>query len=863
MVPFPLLKILEFRAFDLLIFDLTYSMKRDYFFQGISISIFGLLALSLLTTTEVQASPKHQDTTASDLLVQNDSGNLAEVTGVELQETATGLQISLETKTGQKLVPLILPEGNQLVIDILDTVLALPQGDKFLETNPIPGVREISLTTVDASSIRLTITGEQQTPSAEIVPSTQDLILSVSLKEGERAQTDEAEIIDIVVTAQKTEESLQEVPLSITALDEKQLSDGNIQSLRGISDSTPNFSVLDASDSRYFLYYSLRGFSNSNITNRDAVGFYIDDVPYDYGGFLDQNLIDLERVEVLRGPQNILYGRSAIAGVVNTITRQPSDKLEFLGDISYGNFNNFEARGSVSAPIVKDKLGLRLSGSYGSRDGFIENTAQDNTVDDQSGGNGRAKLLWTPSEDWDVTLSGSFESYRDGGAPLVPLDRDDPFTTDQDVNGFSDFDANTQAVKVAYGGNKFRATSITSRRSSEVDQESELDFSALEGGSVINQFDSTIFSQEIRFQSPAKTDSLRWLVGGYFESRGFDTADNGFVVGDDAAELFQLPGGSSILSDSETTETTLATFGQVDYKPITPLTLTAALRYESNNAELEFLESNINIPDGTTIPNFRVEDIKSDSDALLPRFAVEYQLTPDIMTYASITAGYRPAGVNFGADNDSEEVLSFDRERSLNYELGFKSSWYDNRLVFNAAVFHNDVDDFQVVLFNQFLQAERIDNADASTTGAEFELRATPVRGFDILAGLGLVDTDFTNYTNSIIGEDFSDNNLLFTPGYTFNVAMQYRTQQGIVSRLELVGSGAVFFNEDNSLQSEPYSIVNGLLGYEFGENGVYFFANNIFDREYVTTAFEGFGFGDFGSYGAPATYGLQVKAEF
>ncbi|WP_144875926.1 TonB-dependent receptor domain-containing protein [Hyella patelloides] len=840
-------------------------MKLNYYFYH-GFAPICIIVLSLFTTVEAQAIPETADKlyhnrSARDLLVQSDRGELTEVTGVQLRQTAEGLEIVLETEIGQTLVPLILPEGNQLIIDILDATLALPQGDQFQETNPTAGIGEISVTQIDANSIQITITGEQQTPSAEVVPSSKDLILSVSSEAGEQAETDE--VIDIVVTAQRTEESLQEVPLSITALDEQQLADGNIQSLRGISDSTPNFSILDASGSRYFLYYSLRGFSNFNFTSRDAVAFYIDDVPYDYGGFLDQNLVDLERVEILRGPQNILYGRSGIAGAVNIITRQPSDRLEFLGDISYGNFDNFQSQASFSAPIVKDKLALRLSGGYSSRDGFIENTAQDNTVDDQSGGNGRAKLLWTPNQDWEITLNGSFEDYRDGGAPFIPLQRDDPFTTDQDVNGFNDFSANTQALKVSYSGAKVRFTSISSRRFSLVDQETDLDYTALDGGSVTNQFDSTIFSQELRLQSPAEAEKLRWLIGGYFESRDFQARDNGFIVGDDAASLFELSPGSSIFRNSDTSETTIATFGQVDYKPIEPLTLTVALRYESNDAELDFLENILTTPDGTVFPNFRVEDIESDSNALLPRFAVEYQITPTVMAYGSITAGYRPAGVNFAADNDSEEVLSFDAERSWNYELGLKSSWFNNRLVFNAAIFQHDINDFQVVIANQFLLPERTDNADARITGAEFELKATPFDGFDILAGLGFVDTDFTEFTNSITGEDFSDNNLLFTPGYTFNVAMQYRAKQGIVGRVELVGSGATFFNEENTLKSEPYIIVNALLGYEFGNNGVYFFANNIFDREYITTAFEDIGFGDFGTFGSPATYGLQVKAKF
>jgi iron complex outermembrane receptor protein len=833
---------------------------------------------NLLSTSKITESPAREDretgrqgdweTRKSDLKFVNTASALlaqgiTKVTGVTVNQTAEGLEVILKTAGGEQLVPLILPEGNNLVIDILDATLALPTGNEFRQANPTEGITEVTVTQIDKISIRLTIIGETQAPTAEVIPSPANLVLSVT-PEASTVQTEPSQEQEIFVTAQKIEESLQEVPLSITAFTEEDLEDAQISSFRGIADNTPNFSILDAAGSRYFVYYSIRGISNFNFSNRDAVGFYIDDVPYDYGGFLNLNLPDLERVEVLRGPQNILYGRSSIAGAINIITRRPSNELEFNGQISYGNYDDFEVQGSLSGPVVKDKLLLRLSGSYGSRDGYIRNIFLDEDIDNQSGGNGRAKLLWLPSENWEIDLSASFEDYRDGGPPLVLLDRPDPFEVEHNVSGFNDLISNAQSIKAVYNGQNLSFTSITARRFSKTNQESEIDFTPTDIGRVINQFDSTVISQELRLQSPGDGRQFQWIIGGYFESKQFNTDDDGLVFGNDAEALFGFPAGSSNLSNSETEEITLATFGQVSYQPVDPLTLSLGLRYESNNSKLKTLNNFFRTPDGLETLNFSVTDLEQDSDALLPRFAIQYNLNPDLMAYGSITRGYRPAGVNFSADTDSEEVLRFDAERSWNYEVGLKSSWLNNRLTANLALFHNTVDNFQVVLFNEFLQSERITNADARITGAELEVRATPVGGLDVIAGFGFADTEFKDYTNPITGENFSGNNLLFSPSLTYNLALQYRSVRGILGRVELVGSGKTYFTEDNNLTGDPYAIVNVRLGYEFDNYGIYLFGNNIFDKNYVTTAFRGLpGFGDFGSYGAPATYGVQFSAEF
>ncbi|MEM8613608.1 MAG: TonB-dependent receptor, partial [Cyanobacteria bacterium P01_H01_bin.105] len=293
--------------------------------------------------------------------------------------------------------------------------------------------------------------------------------------------------------------------------------------------------------------------------------------------------------------------------------------------------------------------------------------------------------------------------------------------------------------------------------------------------------------------------------------------------------------------------------------PIDALTLTTGLRYESTSSTLKNLERIISIPGLPDMPLFSLSDIDQDEDELLPRFAVEYRFSPDLMAYGSITRGYRPPGVNLGGGG--EESATYDAERSWNYEAGLKSSWLDNRLAVNLALFHTPVDDFQILQFD-LLGNSFTDNADVSIIGLELEARATPVEGFDIVAGLGLVDAEFTNFTNPFTGDNAEGNDLQFAPDVTYNLALQYRSPQGFFGRLELQGLGTTFFDDANTLKQDPYAIFNARLGYEFDNTGIYLFGNNIFGKDYINQAFS-LPPNAIASYGMPATYGVQVRSRF
>ncbi|MEC4812876.1 MAG: TonB-dependent receptor [Scytonema sp. PMC 1069.18] len=774
-----------------------------------------------------------------------------QITGVRLNSTANGIDVILETSGGGALAGSTSIEGNSLIVNIPNAQLQLQQGKEFLQENPIEGIAAVTVTAPDANNVQVSITGVDGTPTANVLQTQQGLILSV---------TPPAPGIEIVVTAQKRPEDIQDVPISITTLTEEEIEDADITSLDDISANTPNFSTFLSSRNTL---YSIRGLSNFNFLSRDPVAFYIDDVPYDYSGFIDVDLPDLERVEVLRGPQSTLYGRNAQAGAVNLITRKPTNTFEFNGSASYGNYDDLDVRAGISGPLIEDKLFFRLSGKYGSRDGYLKNTFLDTDVDYRSGGTGRAQLLWTPTEDWDISFNTSFDDYNDGAAPLVFLEQSNPYKIRQNFDGFNNLNSDTQSLRVVYKQPDFRLTSITARRFSNWELENEADLTTSDIFTQIADVDSTVFSQEIRLQSPEDSESFQWLFGGYFESKDFNVDADGFRYGVDAVALgfVRTPGRDRI--SAEIDETTFAVFTQASYKPIDALTLTAGVRYESFNSTLDsrartFIPAD-GSPSSSTGASFN--DVEKDGDIFLPRFVIQYRFNPNIMVYGSIARGYKPPGVNYRAEN--QQTLTYDVEKSWNYELGLKSSWLDNRLTVNLAVFHNPVDDFQVAVPGVTGLFADIANAEVSITGFEVEASATPLTGLNIIAGFGFTDAEFTNYTNPFTGQNFNGNTPAYAPDFTYNLAVQYRALRGIFARVELQGLGTTYLTDDNRFKQGPLAIVNARLGYELENYGIYFFANNIFDTEQVNSVVPFGSFGNIASYGVPATYGVQLKARF
>ncbi|MDV2994841.1 MAG: Vitamin B12 transporter BtuB [Chroococcidiopsis sp. SAG 2025] len=528
-----------------------------------------------------------------------------QITGIKLNPTDDGVDVILETAGGEVVTGSTSTQGNNLIVDIPNAQLQLPEGKQFRRDNPAAGIASAIVTATAANTIQIVIAGVDKAPEGIILKSQAGLVLSVLPSQTE---------LEVVVTAQKTPQNPQDVPISLTVLQQQELQDAQVESIRGIAANTPNF--FSRTGDRAFGFQSIRGLGNSNFLTRDAISFYLDDVPIEYAHqFLPGELFDLERVEILRGPQGTLYGRSSQAGVVNIVSRPPTDFPEIQIGGGYGNFNQRRVQLSLSNAIVPDRLAFRIAGSHRARDGFTRDSNLGEDANPQSALAGRANLLWTPSPEWSISFNTNAAANRDGDISFVPISQQDPFTTARNIPGRFDSSINTQSLKIAYEGSNFRFTSISARNYSEVSYRNDIDNSPID--LQRNEFgvDSTIWSQELRLQSPDSAERFQWLLGAYFQSRSFDIDPSATDTTPTGTAILRLPTGRS-----ETTakfdQTTYAAFGQVEFQPFEPLTLTAGLRYEKNRDELTRDRFFIR-PDGTTISqsllprNSEVQDLES------------------------------------------------------------------------------------------------------------------------------------------------------------------------------------------------------------------------------------------------------------
>ncbi len=773
--------------------------------------------------------------------------NPVQIVRVQVKSSDQGLELRLETATGQSFQPRFVRQGNAIVAELENAVLALPEEQSFQASQPISGIAQVSVRQKTPTTVQIQITGTQDAPTATIMPGKSGLVLAVTPVEPEE---------EVVVTAQKRPEPQRDVPISLTTLTRQQIEDADVRSVRRVAAQTPNF--FTSTGDRGANFQTIRGLGNSNYLVRDAISFYLDDVPYEnIHQFLPGELFDLERVEVLRGPQGTLYGRSSQAGVINAISRPPSNTPEFRVGAGYGNFAQRQVSLSLSDAVIKDTLRFRLSGSYNARDGFTKNTLLGGDANPQSSLFGRANILWTPSKDWTISFNANGGRNDDGDNTFVPITQRDRFQSASNIPGSLNVSINTQSLKIAHEGSGVNVTSITARNQTSLSYTADADYTPDDLFRGRGNIFSTIWSQEIRVQSPQTAKQFRWLLGGYYQSRSFD-----LLLSTDYTPLVEplgFPVGTD-RTDARFDQRTYAVFGQIEVQPLEALTLTAGLRYETSRDNLNRSSSFTDPILGETPTGLPLDNSVTDGSILLPKFALQYRLSPAVMVYSSVSRGYKPGTQNY-ASNDPTTLL-VRPEKLWSYEVGLKSAWLNNRLTANLATFWSNVDDYQILLTDGTGLSTLIANGGVKTSGIELELNAKLLKGLDLIAGFGYTNARFTRYTNPFSGQNFNGNKLTYAPEFTFNLGAQYRSPGGFFSRVDFQGIGTYFFNDSNTLKQDPLTLVNARIGYEWRSGGIYFFANNLFDKEYITTAFTGF-FADLASYGDRRTFGVQVRSTF
>lgn len=586
------------------------------------------------------------------------------------------------------------------------------------------------------------------------------------------AAAPEGGVADIIVTAQRREQSLQNVPIAVTALGAARIADGGIRESRDLERFVPSLKLTPNITSPTNLSPSLRGSTTQDASlfvAESPFGIYIDDV---YVGRLNGNnttLNDIERIEVLRGPQGTLYGRNTLAGAIKFITRTPGRDNKWLeGEIGYGDHNQYIASASAGGPLT-DTLAASVSGQFNGRDGFGKNIATGKRFGSEDNFAGRIKVHYTGIDKLDLVGSVSYANSRNDGATLVPaitptVPADRRFGSNDLVPLYGYYDVSVPVGpngpgpirSEPYGKTEQTIASLTAAydlggatlKSISAYVRTDDKFSAdLSGLGLIyagSKAYSDQFTQELQLQGTAFNDKLTYLLGAYYLHE----------------KTFQNFGWIFITPASQTTSpsttSSISGFGQATYALTDTLKVTAGIRYTEDKKHFEesfFPEPTILIPPGPQPP----VDLRERYHAWTPKFAVDWQVPVDgglidkLLVYGSAARGFRSGGFN-GIEifNLNDARTPYFPEKNWTYEAGFKVDLLDRRLRLNGAYFIDRIS-------NLILNATIVDpasgissfpsqNAGAATIrGFELEATAVPVTGLNIYVNASFLNGKFRN----------------------------------------------------------------------------------------------------------------------
>ncbi|MEM8987076.1 MAG: TonB-dependent receptor [Pseudomonadota bacterium] len=474
----------------------------------------------------------------------------------------------------------------------------------------------------------------------------------------------------IVVTAQRREQDLTEVPLSLTVVNGDLIDKEGITSTSELETLVPSLSFV-SSGTRTFTRPIIRGIGDNIVNGTDSnVGVYLDDVPLP-SYLANFDLLDVERVEVIRGPVGTLFGQSGLAGAINVITRSPSDEVEAAGQISYGSYDELDVQAYISGPIT-DRARAKLVARYRDFGGFIDNELTGEKFDPSENVGLRGVLSFDATDALTIDITADYADDQGAEAQYVPFESYTFNTLDEFFSNRENFGV---SGRIKYSGDDIDVVSITAYREFEYEDLAEI------GATFAFENTQRQFSEEIRVSSSIG-DNFNWLLGGYFFDEHFTQN-----------QLVDIPFFINTTYDAEVNTQTIAVFGDATYALTPALDITAGLRYSTINVDGFVITNQTNFvfpPLGLSVFN-NPQDLNFNE--VSGRVALLYRATDDISLFASWSNGFKPGTFSlYSVQNDDPAVGS---ETANSFDLGVRGVAFDDMLTFDASVFYVLYDDRQ------------------------------------------------------------------------------------------------------------------------------------------------------------------------
>ena len=679
---------------------------------------------------------------------------------------------------------------------------------------------------------------------------------------------------EVVVTAEKKEELLQKIPASITALNAKQINAFGLWNTKEITGIIPNLYSADPGDARDVS--SVRGITTSSYD--PTVATYIDGVNQFSLDTYIPTLFDVERIEVLRGPQGTLYGRNAMGGVINIITKQPNNASSGFADISVGNYNQQRITAGFKTPLIKDKLFFGASILSNKRDGYYTNEFTQSSYDNQNGLSGNYFLKYIVSSCWDINLNfKQLANENQGPFPLVFGTEEalnNPYRLNQNsITTMKDKTSNS-SLTIRYTGSGFNFSSQTAYQQNYRYYTNPIDgdFSPIDAISVINNYGSKwnnnkVLTQDFKFTSaPSSNSKLKWTAGAFLfyqdapvkQATRFGIDANLMMIGD---SLF------SIINTSTTLKKGFAIYGQATYALSDKLNMSFGLRNDYENQTQSILGEYQRDPSPELYTTTSDTLGRTNFNAISPKLSLDYQVNNNSLWYGSYSKGFRAGGLSpLSSDPSQPPLVGYLPEYSNNFETGIKNNWLSNKLILNIALFYTKVTDAQVpsLILPDAITITK-NTGQLSSKGVEAELMFIPTKGLLLQYSFGATSASYDKLEIASQGAsvNLAGKRPIFTPSSTSLLAAQYSypvsSELKIMLRGEWKYIGTTYFDLANNIQQSPYHLLNAKLGIEYKRTALSFWAKNLAGAKYISYGY------DFGAVhlGDPAIFGTSFSYKF
>lgn len=606
----------------------------------------------------------------------------------------------------------------------------------------------------------------------------------------------------VTVTAEHREENLQKTPLAISAFDENSLRDAQITNIRDLSGRVPNLSLSRQGISYSAQTYAIRGIGENDPIQESAVAVYADDlyIPRAISSMLDFN--DVERVEVLRGPQGTLYGRNSAAGAIRVITHDPTQESRAFLELSAGNYNAQNGRLLVSGALVDNTLFGSFSAIRLTRDGTVHNRTRNEDVNNIDIQSYRGKLRWAPDQSpWDIqlTLAGTID--RGDTVSYTPFDVEtghfDKFKTYSSLTPKNKLDQGSAILRAIYRINDnlhFKSVTAWSEFEQPVDYDNSGEANSGNASPIQNNlifYKQRYATQE--FQINGNYEKFNYTLGLFLFKERF-RAERDSLTYSVANDQVNATGQYST-TDTES----YAIFGQSNYKLTERLSLTTGLRYTKEHKN--FLYTNYEITTDQQIIGINFTADTSDSwGSFSPKLGLEYSWNENLTQYAYVAKGFKAGGYDNRAPTQAAANQAFEPEDVTTYEIGFKGDFLAGRLRSNVAIFYNDYDDLQTNAWDPAISSNlRTNVGSAHTYGVELENIALLSHDLRLILNLGYLESQYDDFQNAS-GPGVSANNkeMIFSPKWNLNLGFNWT--------LPVKLPGALIVSTDYQYQTRSYA---------------------------------------------------------